>query len=55
MTIGAFEAERKVTVEFSVPWNVTKLFTTLVCHSFPGKTATISVKKGSGMLRAVIY
>jgi len=55
MTIGAFEAERKVMVEFHVPWNVTELFTTLVCHAFPGKTTTMSAKKGSDMLGATIY
>jgi len=55
MTIGAFGAERKVMVEFPVPWNVTELFTTLVCHAFPGKTATMSAKKGSGVFGAAIY
>jgi len=54
MTIGAFRAERKVIVEFLVPLNVTKLFTTLVCHAFPGKTTTMSAKKGSGILGATI-
>ena len=55
MTIGTFGAERKVMVEFLIPWNVTKLFIALVCHAFPGKTATMSAKKGSGMFGAAIY
>jgi len=55
MTIGAFGVGRKVIVEFPVPWNVTKLFTALVYHAFPNKTATMSAKKGSDMLGATIY
>jgi len=55
MTIDAFGVERKVMVQFLVPWNVTKLFTALVCHAFLGKTAITSMKKGSGMLGATIY
>jgi len=53
--MSAFGAERKVMVEFPVPWNVTQSFTALVCHAFPGKTTTMSAKKGSGMLGAAIY
>jgi len=55
MTIDAFGVERKVMVEFPVPWNVTELFTALVSHACPGKTATMSTKKGSGMFGAAIY
>jgi len=55
MTIGAFGAKRKVIVEFPVPWNVIELFTALVCHAFPGKTATMSTKKGLCMLGEAIY
>ena len=55
MIIDAFGAERKVIVKFLVPWNVIELLTALVCHAFPGKTATMSAKKGSDMLGAFIY
>jgi len=48
-------SERKVIIEFHVPWNVTELFTALVCNAFPGKIATMSRKKRSDMLGATIY
>ena len=52
---GAFGAFRNVMVEFPVPWNVTELFTALVCHESLGNTVTIPARNGSGMLGATIY
>jgi len=34
---------------------ITKLFTAFVCHAFLGKAVTISTRKGSSILGAIIY